>query len=163
MGIASFRVRSSLKINFHHLIAPTDMNIFVILGFVLICFLGFYFFNEYQIRKNRPIKGQLFACSECGTSYKHDDRTINGYDKGVRKSFRCGICFANWQFRLKSARMGKSSSATTGSDANSSQGGTQPSSGNKAAAPAGAGCLGVTLMLIGGGFGLMCVAYQYFA
>jgi hypothetical protein len=67
------------------------MTILVIL--VVIAVVGYLIFHNNVVADNRPRKGDLFACSTCGKSTKHDTRTINGYNRGVRESFRCWDCF----------------------------------------------------------------------
>lgn len=65
----------------------------LLIGVVVIAVIAYGLFNSYQSANNRPKKGDLYACSSCGKSTGHDTRTLNGYDKGVRKSFMCWECF----------------------------------------------------------------------
>lgn len=66
----------------------------MIFGIVAVVAILFYAASRATAaQKSRPNKGDLFACSACGRETKHDTRTLNGYDKGVRKSFLCWECF----------------------------------------------------------------------
>lgn len=65
----------------------------LLIGIVVVAVVAYGIYNSYQSANNRPKKGDLYACSSCGKSTAHDTRTINGYDKGVRKSFMCWDCF----------------------------------------------------------------------
>lgn len=69
------------------------LPIFIIIAFVAV--IAYVISHNASSNKNRPNKGDLFACSSCGEQTKHDTRTINGYNKGVRQSFLCWECFKN--------------------------------------------------------------------
>ena len=88
-----------------------------------------------------------FTCTRCANQTAHTRRTLSAWEKGSRKFF-CNNCHKNWreaQPVQNSSQIGGVNLKPQRSSASPSK---RPSLGPRSAAPAGAGCLGVLLIVL---------------
>jgi hypothetical protein len=92
-----------------------------------------------------------FTCAGCSGKFTHSRRTLGAWHKGTR-SFYCNACHTKWQgsqdneLRTRSAKVAELKARVA-----------RPAADKKT----GAGCLGLTLLLVAVPVVLACAALQY--